>query len=78
MAAFSQLSLPSQDFAIHRHQGPPIHNDSSSLVDLSVKSYTVLMKEMQEESGPIARFISFLLGVLSEPIFVVGLTVQNL
>ena len=47
-----QLSLPSQDFAIHRHQGPPIHNDSSSLVDLSVKSYTVLMKEMQEESGP--------------------------
>ena len=52
MAAFALLSLPSQDFAIHRHQGPPIHNNGSSLVDFSVKSYTVLIIEMQDESGP--------------------------
>ena len=46
------LSLPSQDFVIQRHQGPPIHNDGSSLVDLSLNSYTVLIIEMQDESGP--------------------------
>ena len=46
------LSLPSQDFVIQRHQGPHIHNDGSSLVDLSLNSYTVLIIEMQDESGP--------------------------
>ncbi|KAM7442352.1 FAS-associated factor2 [Porites harrisoni] len=51
-AAFALLSLPSQDFVIHRHQGPPIHNDGSSLVDLSLNNYTVLIIEMQDESGP--------------------------
>ena len=35
-----------------RHQGPPIHNNGSSLVDLSVKSYAVLIIEMQDDSGP--------------------------
>ena len=52
MAVFALLSLPSQDFTIQRLQGPPIHNDGSSLVDLSVKNYTVLIIEMQDESGP--------------------------
>ena len=51
-AAFALLSLPSQDFVIQRHQGPTIHNDGSSLVDLSLNSYTVLITEMQDESGP--------------------------
>ncbi|CAH3156718.1 unnamed protein product, partial [Porites lobata] len=51
-AAFALLSLPSQDFVIHRHRGPPIHNDGSSLVDLSLNNYTVLIIEMQDESGP--------------------------
>lgn len=51
-AAFALLSLPSQDFVIQRHQGPPIHNDGSSLVDLSLNNYTVLIIEMQDESGP--------------------------
>ena len=49
---FALLSLPSQEFVIERHQGPPIHNDGSSLVDLSLNSYTVLIIEMQDESGP--------------------------
>ena len=37
---------------IRRYQGPPIHNDGSSLLDLSLNSYTVLTIEMQDESGP--------------------------
>ena len=49
--AFALLSLPSEDFAIHRHQGPSICNNGSSLLDLSLGSYTVLMIEMQDESG---------------------------
>lgn len=60
-AAFALLSLPSQDFVIQRHQGPPIHNDGSSLVDLSLNSYTVLIIEMQDESGPQPDLSVFLL-----------------
>ena len=46
------VSLPSQDFIIQRHQGLTIHNDGSSLVDLSLNSYTVLIIEVQDKSGP--------------------------
>ena len=45
---------------ICRHQGPTIHNDGSSLLDLSLNSYTVLIIEMQDESGPYPDLSVFL------------------
>lgn len=50
--AFALLSLPSQDFVLHRHQGPSIDNDGSSLSEISLKSHTVLVIEMHDESDP--------------------------
>lgn len=50
--AFALLSLPSQDFVFHRHQGPSILSDGSSLSEISLKSHTVLVIEMHDESDP--------------------------
>lgn len=50
--AFALLSLPSQDFVLHRHQGPSIHNDGSTLSEISLNSHSVLVIEMHDESDP--------------------------
>ena len=46
VSAQQRLRNPETPRATH------IHNDGSSLVDLSLNSYTVLIIEIQDESGP--------------------------